>query len=240
MTYLKKSAVLLSVVFFLLFLIILDYKGIIWHNDPFAAFYSVKGLDVSNHQGTIDWKKVANTDKYKFVYIKATEGHDYYDDYFVNNWHEARENKLLVGAYHFFSVRSSGKTQAKYFISHVPNVDDSLPPVLDIEIDISKDPEKIRKEIKDFNDMLENHYGKKPILYITYDTYNAYVKGHFNDYDIWIRDVLKPPYLSDRNWLMWQYSNRGHVDGIQGYVDVNVFKGDVQKLKELTKNIDSN
>jgi lysozyme len=223
--------------FFILFclsvaIVLFDITGYIWHNAPLAAFYSVKGLDVSHHQGKIDWKKVAETKKYQFVYIKATEGHDYFDDDFLTNWNGAKEQGLRVGAYHFFSKRSSGKEQAEYFISYVPKDESALPPVIDIEIDTNLDPDQTRKEITDFVTTLENHYGKKPIMYVMYETYNPYIKGHFAEYHIWIRDVLKYPSL-DRKWLMWQYNNRGRVSGIDAYVDINVFNGTPDELQGL-------
>lgn len=231
----KKRVVIVILLCFSLLFLILDYKGIIWHNEPLAMLYEVKGLDVSHHQGRIDWKKVSQSGQFSFVYIKATEGHDFSDDDFVKNWNEAKSNGLLVGAYHFFSIRSSGEEQAKLFISTVPIDDKSLPPVIDIEIDTSQNPLKIRNEIKTLADKLEARYNKKPILYLTYDTYNAYVKEDFQDYNIWIRDVFKPPYLKNRNWLVWQYSNRGRVQGIKSFVDINVLKGSRQDLIQLTK-----
>lgn len=229
---------LLYIFFFLVglcTLLTLDYFGIIWHNAPFAYFYSVKGLDVSSYQGDINWEKVAKTHKYSFVYIKATEGHDYTDDYFNKNWREAQKNGFLVGAYHFFSLRSSGKEQADLIISMVPHESTALPPLIDVEVDITKDPTHVRNELQSLANELEKYYGKKPILYVTYETYNPYIKGYFDNYQIWIRDVFKPPSL--RNWRFWQYSNRGRVDGINGFVDINVFNGDVNELRDLTSEL---
>src|SRR5258708_7749562 len=148
----KKTLTIIVVIWVLFFTVILDFFGIIWHNDPFVYFYKIKGLDVSGYQGDIDWKTVSDSHKYSFVYIKATEGHDFTDDKFLKNWNGAKENKLLVGAYHFFSVRSSGQEQAAFFISKVPKDDFSLPPLIDIEIDTTKDPNKIRGEVKSMAD----------------------------------------------------------------------------------------
>src|SRR6185436_12304579 len=103
-TFLRKKWYLISsIVVVLILLIGLDFLGIIWHNSIFTLNYPIKGLDVSSHQGKIDWKKVAETNHYKFVFIKATEGHDFIDDNFEYNWKNAKENGFLVGAYHFFS-----------------------------------------------------------------------------------------------------------------------------------------
>ncbi|WP_138753267.1 glycoside hydrolase family 25 protein [Paenibacillus sinopodophylli] len=210
----------------LLILCILEYKGIIWHNSLFAMKYEVKGLDVSHYQGNIDWATVAGKKKFQFAYMKATEGHDYTDDTFARNWEQAKANGLLVGAYHFFSSRSTGAEQAERFISVVPVDKNSMPPVIDLEIALNHDPLVIEKELKSMSDKLEAVYHKKPILYVTYDTYNTYTSSGFEDYDIWIRDIVKSPSLKEkRDWLLWQYGNRGHVDGIDAYVDLNVFNG---------------
>lgn len=237
MNHKKNFLVFFLVIVIALVILVFDYFGIIWHNAPFAARYQIKGLDVSHHQFNIDWQKVAATKKYSFVFIKATEGHDFFDDDFSKNWTEARGNGFLVGAYHFFSMRSSGQEQAEYFISTVPYEPDSLPPVIDIEIATNKDAEAVRKELQALITALQNHYHKKPILYVTNDTYEAYIKGHFFDHKIWIRDVLRPPQLSDETWTFWQYSNRGWVRGIATFVDLNVFDGTIEDLKKLTQEI---
>jgi lysozyme len=214
-------------------LVVLDFFGIIWHNAPFARQFEVKGLDVSHHQNDIDWKKVANTKKYTFVFIKATEGHDFIDDEFADNWKEAKEQGFLVGAYHFFSTRSSGAEQAQYFISTVPREDNSLPPVIDVEISTAKDKEKVHQELSALAQKLEEHYRKKPIFYVTYATYESFIKGKFDTYSIWIRDIWKKP-ASD-HWALWQYSNRGRVPGITTYVDQNVFRGSREELEKLSE-----
>ncbi len=164
--------------------IILEYYGYIWHNTIFTLGYTVKGLDVSHHQGHIDWATVASTKKYSFVYIKATEGYDFVDDTFLENYAEAKKHGLYVGAYHFFSMRSSGREQAQLFISTVPDDTAMLPPVIDIEIDTHLEASTVRSNIIEFAKILENHYGRKPILYVTYDTYNAYVKNYFSQYKL--------------------------------------------------------
>ncbi len=231
----KKALLILIGITSLIGILFLDFYGFIWHNAPFAALYSIKGLDVSHHQKKIDWAKVASTKKYSFVFIKATEGHDFTDDDFTKNWQGAKENGFFVGAYHFFSTRSSGKEQAELFASLVPAEKDSLPPVIDIEIALDKDPQDIRDELTAMILELEKRYQKKPILYVTYETYNTYVRGYFSDYFIWIRDVMKPVTGLDQPWVLWQYNNRGRVDGISEYVDINVFNGSAEGLKQLAE-----
>ncbi|SFJ54297.1 lysozyme [Thermoflavimicrobium dichotomicum] len=195
--------------------------------------HEVKGLDVSHHQGEINWKKVQEKNDFQFVFIKATEGHDLADKKFRYNWQEAQKHGFLTGAYHFFSMRSSGRDQAQNFINTVPKQPNSLPPVIDVEIHLQHDKNKVRQELQNLATILEHHYGKKPILYVTYDTYNQYVKGHFNNYHIWIRDIVKFPILNDQKWLIWQYNNRGRVSGIPTYVDINAFNGDINEFRKV-------
>ncbi|MCM3629631.1 glycoside hydrolase family 25 protein [Paenibacillus glycanilyticus] len=219
----------LSAAMLLLVLIagVLEYKGIIWHNSLFAAKYKIRGIDVSHYQGEINWDKVAGSGKWRFVYIKATEGKDMTDDYFKSNWEQARSNGMLTGAYHFFTTQSTGAEQAAHFIEKVPNEAAALPPVIDIEIALDKNVPLIQRELTALSAQLEQHYKQRPILYVTYDTFHAYIAGSFNDHEIWIRDVVRHPGLrNDRPWIFWQYNNRGHIAGIDAYVDINVFKGD--------------
>src|SRR5262245_34821654 len=99
--------------------------------NPFAANY-VQGVDVSWHQGPIDWNAVSRAEV-RFAYVKATEGADYVDPRFAFNWREAHRAGLYVGAYHFFTLCRSGAQQASNFIQAVPVENGALPPAVDLE-----------------------------------------------------------------------------------------------------------
>ena len=62
--------------------------------------FSIRGIDVSHHQGVIDWEKLSKAqigkDPISFVFIKATEGQDFLDENFNDNFYKARENGLYV------------------------------------------------------------------------------------------------------------------------------------------------
>lgn len=217
----------------LLTLLTLLYQGIIWPNALLVGNYHVRGLDVSSYQGQIDWKSVAQTDQYTFVFVKATEGKNYKDAYFQANWHGTKEQGLLRGAYHFYSDSRTGSEQASNYISMVPKEAGMLPPVLDLEV-FGKDRLVMLREIKIFLTRLEQHYGMKPIIYTDHDRYAEYIKGHFEDSPIWIRDVLTPVSWSNiKKWTFWQYCNRGHIPGVIGFVDLNVFYGERNQLYAL-------
>ncbi len=210
------------------------YTGIIWPNDLFVSNYRVRGLDVSNHQQRIDWKSVARTGEYSFVFIKATEGKNYQDAYFQANWRGTKAYGLLRGAYHFYTADIPGADQANNYISTVPKEAGMLPPVLDLEVS-GKDRKAMLREIHVFLDQLQQHYDMKPIIYTDLDRYAEYVKGNFEHYAVWIGEALTPIQWSDvKNWAFWQYCDRGHVPGIAGFVDVNVFSGEREQLNALT------
>ena len=212
----------------------LVYNGDIWPNSYFANQYHVRGIDVSAHQGLINWETVAKKNEVQFVFIKASEGMDYQDSHFRRNWDEANNHGMFRGAYHYFKTTSSGMAQARNFTSIVPVEAGSLPPVVDIEEEGLED-EQFRRELKTFLDELETRYNRKPIIYVVYPLYDRYINNEFANYPIWIRDVIKSPELSDgREWSFWQYSNRGRIRGIDSFVDINVYAKDYDELIKLT------
>lgn len=194
---------------------------------PYTKDYPIHGIDVSHHQGTIDWSLVSK-DNIQFVYIKATEADDLKDSEFKFNWEESRQNGLQVGAYHFYSLAYDGKAQAENFIGTVPNVSDQLQPVIDLEYvgnSVQRpSPGEFNKNLKEYIEIVSNYYGQQPILYTTYKFYRDYLDTEFADYDIWIRDIYSYPNTDKIGaWKIWQYSSLGKIDGIKGFVDLNVF-----------------
>ncbi|MFX3635165.1 MAG: GH25 family lysozyme [Candidatus Pristimantibacillus sp.] len=235
----KYKKTVLIVIGLLIALAFAEYKGYIWHNSILAHKYEVRGIDVSHYQGDINWEKVAaERDDFQFVYMKATEGSDYIDRYFKDNWKDAKNTRLLVGAYHFFTTQSTGEQQGDHFIEVVPYEQSNLPPVIDIEIALDHNVQEIQNELIVLSDKMEHYYKLRPILYVTYATFNKYIVNspEFDDHDIWIRDIVKRPTLkSDRDWLLWQYINRGRVAGIDAYVDINVFNGNLEQFQTRFK-----
>jgi len=94
--------------------------------------YDVIGVDVSHHQGQIDWRALAG-DGIAFAYIKATEGGNFRDTNFASNWAGAAGAGLVRGAYHFFTPCRTGIDQARNFIATVPRDPSALPPAVDAE-----------------------------------------------------------------------------------------------------------
>lgn len=211
----------------------LVWRGIILLNNPREKIYPVRGVDVSHYQGEIDWE-ILSSQNIDVAFIKATEGSTFTDDRFAYNFNSALDCDIAVGAYHFFSFDSPGESQADHFIRTVIPFAGMLPPVIDLEFYGAHtinppDPIAVRAELDAMLAALEAHYGLKPILYATEESYEWYLVGAYEEYDIWIRNVIAKPRLSDnRAWTFWQYTNRGRLDGYAGeeqFIDINVFRG---------------
>lgn len=201
---------------------------------PDRSKYPVRGIDVSHHQGQIDWRRVA-ADDVAFAVIKATEGGDHVDDAFSTNLREARAAGLAVGAYHFFTFCRPGADQAKNFISVVPHDQPLLPPVVDIEFGGNcpqrPTPEQLSAELAAFLAPVEAAFGKPAIVYLTDEAEQAYA-GRIAARPLWLRSLLLQPDRDD--WVYWQYHNKGRVDGINGDVDLNVLQGGPAVLAALS------
>lgn len=205
---------------------------------PDKIKYPLIGIDVSHHQNKIKWNKVK--DEISFVFVKATEGSDFIDNNFKINIDSIKKYNIPYSAYHFFTFCSPGKTQATNFCNTFLIDSNSLPPVIDLEFlgkcnTTNSDSFNVKKEIKDFLDLVQQHYHKTPIIYTTYEFYNTYLINDFKEYHYWIRDLFKEPTLSDKkDFILWQYSNCGKINGINGNVDMNAFKGTIDKLKTFS------
>ena len=208
---------------------LLAYALLMPHRFASAEEYPVKGFDVSHHQGDVQWREIS-PQAYRFVYLKATEGGDFKDTKFQDNWLQAREQGFLVGAYHFYRLCRGGAIQAQNFIETVPKKDDALPPVIDLEYDSkcinTYSKEQLLQEIQAMHDRLQQHYGKQPIFYISKAFYNIVLAGEFKAAPLWVREYQGKPDLKDNpDWLFWQHSNQGQITGVPKAVDLNVFNG---------------
>jgi lysozyme len=214
--------------------------GIILVNHPDRDRFPIRGIDISNYQPNIDWDLIDRS-QVNFVLMKATEGGDFKDPLFKNNWQHVQQKGLTPGAYHFFTFCKSGQEQAKNYIEMVPLSQATLPPVIDLEFigNCKKRPTQsgLEKELNIFIDLVQQRYHKRPILYVTYEFYDLYLRDKYRDSPIWISDFYswnKLPVLADRKpWTFWQYSERGRVKGINHPVDLDVFNGDNAQFQQL-------
>lgn len=167
----------------------------------------------------IDWQAVAD-DGIDFAFIKATEGGDWIDPLFSENWVQAREAGLEVSAYHFFRTCTDGVLQAENFLATVP-ADADLPLAIDIEghgqCSQAVSQEQVRSEVLKMIDLIEAERG--PIIFYVLSGFE-YLEDITNSRQQWQRSLWNRP--DNDEWLVWQYSFRQNVDGVQGGVDSNV------------------
>lgn len=200
--------------------------------------YLIHGIDVSKYQQTISWDAVKEM-KVKeiqlgFVFIKATEGIINTDPQFKRNWKKSKQAGMIRGAYHFFLATKDGREQAENFISAVDLEKGDLPPVVDIEQTYGVNIALLKKELKEWLEVVEYYYGVKPIIYTNVDFYSRYLGKEFNSYPLWAAHYYQynTPRV-ERNWDFWQHSEQGRVNGILSKVDFNVFNGDSLQFRSI-------
>lgn len=199
--------------------------------------HSVYGIDVSRHQGDIDWERLSTGHHpdapISFVYVKASEGSDFKDVKFKENFENARKHGFVRGAYHYFSTTSSGLSQANLFISMVKLRKGDLPPVLDIE-EKPKNKKKYIEEVKVWLKKVEEHYGVKPIIYASSKYKQKYLDDpFFKEYPSWVAHYYIPELRKGEEWLMWQCTDLGVLPGIKEKVDINIFNGSKKQFENL-------
>ena len=181
------------------------------------------GIDVSAHQGEVNWRAVAD-DGIEFAYIKATEGADFVDPRFAVNWKAARDAGLDRGAYHFFTLCRPGAERAENFLRTVPEAGRALPPAVDLEFGgncaARPSAESLRRELRSFVDKVELATGSPVVVYVLEDFDAEYGRRRTLDRTFWVRHLFVRPPADD--WYLWQVSGRAEVLGIDGPVDLNV------------------
>jgi lysozyme len=186
----------------------------------------MNGIDVSHHQGHIDWITVRRSG-ISFAFVKATEGLTSTDPLFAANWQAARQVGVARGAYHFFRPQLDPEQQAKHFLEVLGNDLGELPPVLDVEVLDGLTPEDVISRTKKCVNVITTSLGSLPILYTGTSFWRDTLKNPpaFADHPLWIAHYtagLSPTVPKAwTNWTFWQHSQTGHVPGINGPVDLN-------------------
>ena len=186
------------------------------------------GIDISSHQGKIDWEKVSSDKDIRFVYIKATEGSTYRSPHYPDNITEARRSGLLVGSYHYLTTTSPIDRQFKNFSTFaLKNIQDLIP-MLDVEVRGNWSRSQLIDSVAKFCNLVERHYGVKPMLYSTMGFYNKNLTPHFNKYHLYIgRYSNEEPEINwEGKYTIWQYSESGIIPGIDAYVDLCRYHSD--------------
>lgn len=190
--------------------------------DP--ARFPVRGIDISAHNGSVDFDSVARAG-ISFVYIKASEGASWRDSRFNDNYERARRAGLAVGLYHFFRFDIEGWRQSVNFLLALRGRPLDLPVAIDVEE--WGNPGEFTTEIiiDNLRSMVEllRQGGREPIIYTNKNGYYRFIRGHFDDVALWICSFTDPPLAERDRWTLWQHSHLGRVPGIRGDVDLNTF-----------------
>lgn len=199
------------------------------------------GFDISHYQNKedINWDSLSIGNKtipLEFVVMRATMGNRNADKHFDDFWEMAKKRDMIRGAYHFYRADEDPVRQANNFLENVKLESGDLPPILDIEkIPKRKTNEKLIEDLKVWCRIVEEAYGKKPIIYTYYHYYKDFLKGEFDGYPLWLanyNDVSAPS--PDSEWDFWQFTENGIVHGINTKVDLDVYNGSSWSLKRLT------
>lgn len=189
-----------------------------------VSAYPVRGIDVSAHNGIIDFGKVKEAG-IDFVFIKASEGTDFRDRRFSANIDSASAHGIPAGAYHFFRYDKDGVAQAVNLYNALEGRVPDLGVVIDVEDEGNPrdgDPAVVVANLAEMIDYLYLR-GLPVMLYTNKDGYNQFLRQAFAGYPLWICSFSENPI--DAEWTFWQYSHTGSVPGIKGNVDLNVFNG---------------
>lgn len=211
------------------------------YGDPnYPEGYELHGIDVSHHQGDIDWERLrtARVNGYplRFCVVKATEGRSYVDPDFSDNFYQAREHGLVRGAYHFWTATSTARQQAYFFLSKVELEYGDLPPVLDVEKKKASQPKaEFQREVLTWLHIVEDKYHKRPIIYTNYRFKMQYLDAaSLDQYPFWIAHYYVDSIAYSGNWKFWQHTDNGRLPGIEGPVDLNIYNGSGYDLQRLT------
>ena len=232
----KRVLIVLAAVVLLVAALVVGVKTEVIHPNMIFVPNGVKGVDVSEYQGAIEPEALSSAGV-EFVYAKATEGSNHVDAQFANTCEQAANGCMALGAYHFFSFDSKGDAQAANFIAAAKGSwDDSsiraLRPAVDVQWygDKKQNPpqaEDVRRELRTFIEEVEAACGHKPIIYVGNDVYDLYLRGSFDDCDLWVACRKWPAWVEwpQGGWTLWQYSNVGELPGAAngaGHVDLDV------------------
>jgi lysozyme len=194
-------------------------------------------IDVSRHQGTIDWVVVAASG-IRGVMIKATEGIGYTDPLFRSHYAGATAAGLVVGFYHYCrpETPNTAAREAEDFIAAVAELPVSLPYALDVEGEAADlGPSRLTDWCCQWLETVEQRSGHPVMLYTGAAFARSYLGTQLARWPLWIAHYKVNQPMANGTWDRWamhQYSETGRVDGIAGKVDLNEM--DLAFWQELT------
>ena len=195
----------------------------------------IHGLDMSHYQRDIWWETLGNNHHMAYVYFKATEGKETQDATYKRNIELAHRYGLKVGSYHFYHANVPQQLQLRNFMSQCRPGDQDLIPMIDIETKPKgMSTRQFCDSLMKFLVLVEEAYHQKPLLYTGTNFYNNYLLGKIDDYLLMVAQYSEnmPVLADDRDYIIWQYTGKDRINGVNGYVDKSRIMGN-HGLREL-------
>lgn len=190
------------------------------------------GMDVSSYQGYVDYDAV-KADGIEYVYIKATEGTWETDDYLRYNYENAKRVGMKVGFYHFVRARSEegAKLEARYFANAISGMEPDCRLAMDFEIFGNLTWSEVNYLSKVFLEETKRLTGKEMVIYSnTNSAENMFSRELAREYPLWVAQygVSQPEENGNwNNWVGFQYTSKGRLNGIDGNVDLDRFTKEI-------------
>lgn len=190
-----------------------------------------EGIDVSEWQGSINFQQVREAG-IDCVYIKATEGFDYYDPYYRTNYENAKANGINLGFYHYLTAKTTEEAyeQANFFVSAISGMEVQMKFALDYEEFYDLNKNTISDIALTFMNRVSELTGEECVMYASAYYANNSFNEDVNKYALWVAEwgVSTPTLTGPWNsYDGWQYTDKGLVSGISTYVDRSLFETDI-------------
>jgi len=192
------------------------------------------GIDISHYQGKVDWTEMRTSHHpIEYIFIRSTMGTNGKDKHFEDNWKNAKRHNYLRGAYHYYRPNENSTQQFENFKTVVRLEEGDFIPILDIEKESSFGRDNLREGVLNWLRLAEIEYGKKPMIYTGVNFYQEVLKGHVDDYPLWIAAYSGKHRLKNVEWSFHQFTEKVKIKGIKNTVDGNDFKSDSTALHKM-------
>lgn len=186
-----------------------------------------EGIDVSGWQENIDFSQVKNAG-IEIVYMKSSEGSNFVDPYFNQNYTNAKANGLKVGFYHYLTATSVEEAvqEARFFVSTISGKTPDCKLAMDFESFGNLSIPEINQIGLTFVRTVETLSKKEVVIYSDTSNATSVFEGELTNYLLWVAqyEVEEPtPNGKWDTWVGWQYTDLGEIAGINGYVDRDKF-----------------
>jgi len=199
---------------------------------------TIKGIDVSVHNGAINWSKAAGSGL-DFAVARVSDGLHHPDTQFATNWKAIQQQGLVRGVYQYFRASQDAVAQADYLVDQIGALEpNDLPPVIDVETADGVSTTKVVAGVRKWLDQVKLRTGVDGIIYAASGFWNTLPStAQFSGNVLWVANYgASCPSMPQtwKHWAIWQYSESGSVPGVSGGIDLDKFNGTLAGLQALT------